>query len=162
MITSSWVPSERRVLIFLVFIPTGRVCIDFEDEHKRFCPSVSEYWSFTSWLSSASSTRGSRIAIDETSCTDPPEVLRDRLGVPGPGLVRPDLEDFLGVEGFPWLGLLLTSINIVSSGMSLEGVLDLSDSRLLRLVGVCKWFIPDMDVGLTERDLVTAKYTKYD
>ena len=93
------------------------------------------------------------------SCTDPPEILRDLLGVPGPGLVLPEL-DFFGVNDFPRLGLLLSSGSINSSGMSLEGVFDLSDNRLLRLVGVCKGFIPDMGVRLTDCDRVTAKYIK--
>ena len=51
-------------------------------------------------------------------------------------------------------------MSLGSSGISLKGVVDLSDKRLLRRIGVCKQSVTD-DVGLTDRDLVAIKCTCY-
>lgn len=140
--------SETRDLVALLLLLIGRVFTFVED----FFTAGSGLGSSSVFLSSSSSTRGSMIVIFEASCIDPPEVLRVLLGVPSAGLVLPDL---LGVEDFPRLCFLLSSIFIGSSGISRVGVFDLSDNRLLRRVGVCKRSIPDMCVGLTDRDLTT-------
>ena len=112
----------------------GGAGIDFGVEEVELCLSDS----FSPWVSSSSSTSGS-ITVKEVS----PEVFLVLFGVPGPGLTLPVAEDFLGVVAVRLLlptRLTISSL-VESSGTSLEGVVDLSDSLRL-LLGVSNLATP--------------------